>query len=63
MTLSVPAPVRAMPRSGSSVKLAVASSVPPLNISWFATGAPGGVPRAVSAAIERVPAVMLVAPV
>ena len=59
----VPAAVRAMPRFGSRVKLAVVCRVPPLKVSWPAVGAPGAVPRAVSAAMDRVPAVMVVAPV
>ena len=42
--------------------LADTSSVPPPNVSWPAVGTPGGVPKPESAAIEMVPALIVVAP-
>jgi len=61
--LRVPAPVRAMPRSGSRVIVAVVLRVPPLKTSWPGVGTAGGVPRPLSAAMTIVPALIVVAPV
>ena len=58
----VPAPLSAMPRLLSSVKVAVMTSVPPLNTSWPAVAPEGAVPSPESAAIETVPALMVVVP-
>ena len=45
------------------MKLAVASSVDvPLKVSWPAVGEAGAVPRAESAAMDSVPALIVVAP-
>jgi len=55
--------VRWMPRLLLSVKVAVLASVPPLNTSWPAVALLGAVPSPESAAIESVPALMVVMPV
>ncbi len=52
-----------MPRLLLSVKVAVLASVPPLNTSWPAVALLGAVPSPESAAIESVPALMVVMPV
>ena len=51
-----------MPRLLLSVKVAVMTSVPPLNTSWPAVALAGAVPNPESAAIESVPALMVVVP-
>ena len=43
--------------------MALASSVPPLKVSWPGVGDAGGVPRPLSAAMLIVPALIVVAPV
>ncbi len=62
-TETVAAAVRAMPRLGSTVKLAVVCRVlAPEKVSWPGVGAPGAVPSALSAAMLRTPALIVVAP-
>ncbi len=57
----VPVPVRVMPRLGSRVTVPVVARVA-LSTRRPAVGIAGAVPRAESAAIERVPALTVVMP-
>ena len=58
----LPATVNAMPRLLPSVKVAVLANIPPLNTSRPALALEGAVPSPESAAIESVPALMVVMP-
>ena len=58
----VPAPVRLMPRLGSSVNVAVVARLAAPIVSAPAVGPAGAVPSALSAAIETTPALMVVVP-
>ena len=59
---TVAAPVRLMPRLGLRLNVAVVASVALPIASEPAVGPPGAVPRAASALIETVPALMVVTP-
>ena len=59
----VAVPVRAIPRLALRLKVALVWSVPALNVSWPGVAEAGGLPRATSAPIRSVPALMDVAPV
>ena len=58
----VPLAVRAMPRLALSVKVAVVARVAVPIVSAPGVGPAGAVPRPVSAAIEMVPALIVVVP-
>ncbi len=62
MTESVPVPVRARPRFGSRVKVAVVVSWAPSITRWPGADEPGGVPRPASVATETTPASIVVEP-
>ena len=59
---NVAVPVRAMPRLALRVKAPVVARVAVPIVSWPGVAEPGAVPRPVSAAIERIPALIVVAP-
>ena len=60
LTLMVLWPVKVIPRSVSSVNVAVVLSVPPPRIMLSASVEPGDVPKLASELIFRVPALMVV---